>query len=217
MKVLITTPNYDNATSYLFHYAKEIINFAVDRGIFIVQLARPRLRRNQVEEIIIKQNPLLLLFNAHGDSRTIYGDKIGEDEEFLIKEGKNHQLLKGKLTYARACWAAASLGKTCTEKEGCFIGYKKPFSFWIDKKWSANPLKDKTAKLFLSPSNTIIFSLLKGRTAEESVNNSFNQSKKNILQLLKKEKEPGAMASATVLWSNIESQVILGNKKMKLE
>ncbi len=147
--------------------------------------------------------------------KRIYGDKLGEDEEVLIEEDRNHTLLNKRITYARACYAAASLGKACTRKGGCFIGYRTPFSFWIDERWSAKPLNDNTAKLFLEPSNLIVVSLLKGNSAQEAFDKSTNMSKKNILRLLRIKGEPGAMASIMLLWSNIEGQDILGDKDIR--
>ena len=178
MKVLITLPNYDDATSYLYHYGKKVVEFAEARGISIVQFSRPRLRRKNVEKSIEKLDPSILLFNAHGNDFTIYGDKINDQEEPIIVERENHKLLEGRITYARACWAALSLGKACTENGGCFIGYKVPFSFWIDQKWSATPLKDRNARLFLEPSNQVAISLLKKKSAYEAVQRFYNLSKK---------------------------------------
>src|SRR3989338_308462 len=100
MKTLITMPNYDDATSYLYCYAEELVKFAEEKNIAVTKLKRPRLRRKIFEESITKQNPQLLLFNAHGDETTIYGDKVEGEEEYLIREKENHQLLTGRLTYA---------------------------------------------------------------------------------------------------------------------
>ncbi|MEW5897319.1 MAG: hypothetical protein AB1668_06500 [Nanoarchaeota archaeon] len=215
MKTIITIPNYDDATSYLYCYAEELVKFAEERNITLSQLKRPRLRRTILEESITKQKPQLLLFNAHGDEHTIYGDKIEGEEEYLIREGKNHQLLTGKLTYARACSAAASLGKTCTEKDSCFIGYNQPFSFWTDTSRTTTPLKDKVAQLFLQPSNELAMALLRGKSACEAVDTFLNLSKKNLLHLLAKQDEPGAMASAMLLWNNMTAQEVLGNENMR--
>ena len=83
----------------------------------------------------------MVFFNAHGSERAICGDKIMGCEEILVEEGKNHDLLVNRIVYARACWAARSLGRACVvDAKGCFIGYKTPFSFWIDDAWSAKPL-----------------------------------------------------------------------------
>lgn len=214
MKAIITMPNYDDATAYLYCYAMELVKFAEGKNIIINQLKRPRLRRNILEENIKKQNPQLLLFNAHGDETTIYGDKIGRETEYLVREEENHQLLQGRLTYARACSAAASLGRKCTQKSGCFIGYNQPFSFWTNTSRTTTPLKDKTAQLFLEPSNELAISLLRGKSARQAADVFVNLSKKNILHLLGKQDEPGAMASAMLLWNNMMAQEVLGNEEM---
>ncbi len=214
MKALITMPNYDDATAYLYCYAEELVTFAEERNISISQLQRPRLQRNILEESIRKQNPQLLLFNAHGDERTIYGDKMGKAAEYLIREGENHELLQGRLTYARACSAAASLGRASTQKSGCFIGYNQPFSFWTDTSRTATPLKDKVAQLFLQPSNELAKGLLRGKSAREAADIFINLSRKNTLYLLSKQDEPGALASAMLLWNNMIAQEVLGNDQM---
>lgn len=215
MKAIITLPNYDDATSYLYHYSKKIVKEAESIGIKIIQFSRPRLRRRNVEKSIKKLNPSLVLFNAHGNDFAIYGDRINNEEEAIIIEKENHYLLEGRITYARACWAALSLGKACTKNGGCFIGYKTPFSFWINQNKSATPLRDENAKLFLEPSNQIALSLLKKKTAHEAVQRFNRLSKKNMLKLLQKKKEPGALAAAMVLWNNMEGQEILGDKELK--
>lgn len=214
MKAIITMPNYDDATAYLYCYAEELVKFAEEKNIFISQLKRPRLRRNVLEESIRKQNPQLLLFNAHGDEITIYGDKVGRETEYLVREDENHELLHGRLTYARACSAAASLGRKCTQKSGCFIGYNQPFSFWKDTSRTTTPLKDKTAQLFLEPSNELAIGLLRGKSARQAADIFVNLSKRNILHLLGKQDEPGAMASAMLLWNNMMAQEVLGNEEM---
>ena len=209
--LLVTRPSYDDTTSYLFYYAWEVIDSAREKGIKVLDLVRPRLTKQNFSDLISKQDPTLVFFNAHGDEKRIYGDKTDEDEEILIEEGRNHTLLSKRIVYARACYAAASLGKVCTRKGGCFIGYKTPFSFWIDERWSAKPSNDKTARLFLEPSNLVVISLLKGNCTQEAFDKSQNMSKKNILKLLRHKKEPGAMASIMLLWNNIEGQDILGD------
>ncbi len=214
-EILVTRPKYDDATSYSFYYAGLIIKEAEKKGILCIDLKRPRLTRKNFENIVKNRATPLLFFNAHGDAKTIYGDKTGIVEEVLVEEGVNHRLLDSKMVYARACWAAASLGKSC--KSGCFIGYNSPFSFWLNEKWSAKPANDNTAKMFFEPSNLVVSSLLKGNTAEEAVNKSANLTKKTILKLLKEKDEPGATASAMLLWNNMQGTAIAGNKEMQLK
>jgi len=214
-KMLVTRPKYDEATSYSYYYAGIVIKEAGDKCIRVIDLRGRRLRRAVFEQIIGKESPSFLFFNAHGDEKTIYGDKIDGDEEFLVKEGENQGLLDCRLVYSRTCWSAASLGKTC--KGGCFIGHCVPFSFWLDEKWSTNPNNDNVARQFFEPSNLIVSSLLKGNTAEEAVDKSKNLAKKTIMRLLNEKEEPGAMASVRLLWNNMEGTEIHGNRHMKFE
>lgn len=214
-EILVTRPDYDDATSYSFYYAGILIKEAEERGIATLDLRRPRLTRKNFTEILDAKDPQFIFFNAHGDEKTIYGDKIGGVEEVLVEESKNHNILDSKLVYARACWASASLGKAC--KGGCFIGYTIPFSFWINEKWSAKPQNDKTARLFFEPSNLIVSSLLKGNNAGEAVDKSINLAKKSILKLLREKNEPGASASAMLMWNNMRGTAINGDKEMRFE
>ena len=132
-----------------------------------------------------------------------------------MKEKKNNELLNSRLVYARSCWSATSLGKACSN--GCFIGYNVPFKFFINEDWSAKPLNDNTAKMFLEPSNMVVSSLLKSNTTKESVEKSVNMSKKNMMKLLNEQKEPGAMASIMLLWNNMQGLTVIGNENMKFE
>ncbi|MFH1376085.1 MAG: hypothetical protein ABIH25_00445 [Candidatus Woesearchaeota archaeon] len=214
---LITRPNYDDATGYLFYYAKEVIDYAKKIGVEFFDLVRPKLTKTNFISLLDKKDPVLVLFNAHGDDKRIYGDKIKDKEEVLIEEGKNNSVLFDRIVYARACYSGLSLGENCIGKKGCFIGYRTPFSFLIDERWSAKPLNDKTAKLFLEPSNLIAISLLKGNRAEDAFDKSLNMMKKNMMKLMKVEKEPCTMASMMVLWNNMQGQTILGNKNAKFK
>ncbi|MDP3698097.1 MAG: hypothetical protein Q8R47_00770 [Nanoarchaeota archaeon] len=216
MKAVITMPNYDDATAYLYSYSEELIKFAEQNRISIIQLKRPRLRRANLQTSISKQKPQLILFNAHGDEMTIYGDKLtNTTTEYLIRKGENHHLLEGKLTYARACSAATVLGRACVQKGGgCFIGYNQPFSFWTDTARTTTPLKDRVASLFLKPSNELAMALLRGKSAREAADVFMALSKKNLLQLVNKKEEPGAMISAMILWNNISAQEVLGDEEM---
>ncbi|HLC85298.1 MAG TPA: hypothetical protein VJH22_05890 [Candidatus Nanoarchaeia archaeon] len=134
---------------------------------------------------------------------TIYGDKINDDAEPLIEEGINHDLIEGKLVYARACSCAASLGRACVTKSGCFIGYKYPFQWYTDRNREGNPSKDGVARLFLGPTNSLAEGLIRGKTAKESAKMFINESRKSMLQILRKKDEPGTMASLHLIWSNV--------------
>lgn len=209
--LLVTRPKYDDSTEYLASYAslvlKEAKRLNVKKKDFEAEKANP----DEVSKFISKLSPKLLFLNGHGDSECLKGHK----GEILFSVSKNLDLLKDRIIYARACHAGLSFGEKVVENnEGCFIGYKNPFSFWIDGARSATPLKDNIAKLFLFPSNEIINSLLKGKTTQEAHQISKKmmvESMKKILDMNQK-RELGAMGWLGILWNNYEGQVLHGNE-----
>ncbi len=213
MTILVTSPNYDDTTGYLHHYTKELIDFAQSKGKRIFNLERPKLKRREFESMIIQHNPKLILLNGHGNESTIYGDKISGTEEALVKENENHTILNNKLIYARSCWSAQSLGKSIVKNGGCFIGYTTPFSFWIDTRWSTNPLHDETARLFLSLSNALSKSLIKGNT----VNEALKRSKQNLKDHFVKALSENNMNAVRFLWWDLKHFVSHGKTDAKLE
>ena len=76
-------------------------------------------------------------------------------------------------------------------------------------------LKDKTAKVFFDSSNLIPIGLIKGKTAEESNNDSKRNMLKAMNKILKRN-EQSDKAILEVLWNNYDSQKIAGNKDIKL-
>lgn len=207
----MTRPEYDDTTKYLSCYAKLLIKEAEKNRIVVKDFKSGNVKRKKVAKFIKKQNPKLIFFNGHGNSNLIEGDK----GEVLIKENENDTLLIGKITYARACFATVSLGKKYTAfLDTCFIGYNIPFSFWIDETWCSNPIKDKTAALYLIPSNELISYLIKGNTVEEAVLKSKNAMIESMRNLLSQKKEPGVLQKFRVLWDNFKGQEVCGNDKL---
>ena len=187
MTILITNQNHDITTSYLYYYTKEINDFAIKEiGSKPLYLEGSRLNRQTVTSIIKDQNPKLVLLNGHGDHNKIFGNKIyrSSEPEVIFEGDVNHSILSRRLIYARSCWAGKSLGPKIVSNRGCFIGYVTPFEFWNDENLSTNPAKDKTAYLFLDPSNEVARSLIKGIGASESAEKFKVLCKKNILKLL---------------------------------
>jgi len=155
----------------------------------------------------------MVVFNCHGSEDAIFGNK----GDVLIKQGVNDSLLKGRITYARSCHAASSLGFSCMEnnKTGCFIGYTLPFEFYFNYEWAANPLKDNVARIFLEPSNLIPISLIKGNSTNEAHEKSKKQMLKNIKKVLRN-KNLDSFSIAESLWNNYLGQTIIGNRRAKL-
>jgi hypothetical protein len=211
--IIITLPRYDDTTEYLSQWSYEIQEEANKKSIKIKELRDKQANRKEFEKAIDKLNLNMIIFNGHGSESTI----CGHDDEILIKEGENDNLLARKITYSRSCESAASLGIKCMDgsPDGCFIGYNFPFMFYINHKWVTNPRKDKLAGLFLSSSNLVPISILKGNSCFNAHEKSRKQFLKNIKKVLRdKTKESFLIAEA--LWNNYSGQTIIGKKKAQL-
>lgn len=207
--LLVTRPKYDDGTEYLSAYALEVIK-KVKEKISIKDFEGKEVNKKNIEKYLKRKNPRLFFLNGHGNEYEICGHK-----EEVIFSLNNVNLLKNRITYARACFSANVLGhKAVKDNPGCFIGYIYPFSFWMDGRRSATPLKDKVAGMFLNPSNEIVFSLLKGETTKKADENSKKMMITNMKEILAMEQknEPGATGMLQILWDNYDGQVVLGNE-----
>ncbi len=207
--LLVTRPKYDDGTQYLSAYALEILK-KVKGQILTKDFEGKEANKENVEKYVKSKNPKLLFLNGHGNECEICGHK-----DKAIFSLTNVNLLKNKIIYARACFSANVLGQEAVKNSsGCFIGYVYPFSFWMDGERSTTPLKDKVAGMFLNPSNEIILSLLKGKTAKKSDEKSKQMMISNMKEILAMEQknELGATGMLQILWDNYEGQVVLGNE-----
>ena len=74
-----------------------------------------------------------------------------------------------------------------------------------------HPLEDKSARMFLEPSNYVALSLLKGHTAYEANQKSKNEIRKNILKLLANTDTDGDQSMLPLMISNYNHQICLGD------
>jgi len=209
--LFVTRPKYDEGTAYLSYYASLILKKSSELQVATKSLDKEMAQNKEAIKFLKKKNPKLLFLNGHGDEENIYGHK-----DLVLFSKKDMNFLKNKIIYARACNAAISLGKEIVKgNTGCFIGYKYPFSFWLDETWNTNPSKDKTAKLFLAPSNEIMDSLLKGNTTDLANKKSKKMMVSNMRKIvvMNNNNTPGAMQWLKTLWTNYQGQVLHGNSK----
>jgi len=210
--LIITLPYYDDTTEYLSQWSLDIIEKANEKSIKIKKIEGEEVSREFLEKAIKKLDYKMLLFNAHGSEDTIYG----HNNEVIIEKGNNDNILIGRIVYARSCNSAESLGKTFMESnKGCFIGYNKPFMFYVDTNWTSSPKKDKVAEIFLSSSNQVPISILKGSSCQEAHENSKKIMLKYIKKLLKN-KSADSFRLAEALLNNYLGQTLLGNKETTL-
>ncbi len=206
--MLITRPNHDYATNYLFMWSKFILDAASKAKIPIVDLVGKKATRKNFESYVKKLKPNFIMINGHGNNDFVCGQK----NEILVKKGDNDGILNNTVVYARSCSSASGLGKACAKNVNTtYIGYNADYFFMFDEDKLFHPLEDKSARMFLEPSNYVALSLLKGHTAQEANQRSKNEMRKNILKLLANTATDGDQSMLPLMISNYNHQVCLGN------
>ena len=211
--LLVTRPNYDAATNYLFYWSKSIINLAKNKRIKVIDLTDKKANKSELINRLKKLKPSLLFFNGHGNENVIFG----QDGEELITNHDKIDELKNTIIYSRSCASAKKLGQICV-KNGVkvFIGYTEPFIFAYNPNLETRPLADKLAKLFLEPSNLVVSALLKNHQASKANTKSKEAFKRNIRKLLTSETTKENTSVLRFLIWDMKHQVCLGNKNARI-
>ena len=211
--MLITRPNHDLSTDYLYFFSQSIIDYANKTKSLVIDLSKKRANFKEFNSIVEKTKPPFLVLNGHGSESSV----SGYDNEPLLVSGKNADILNGKIVYARSCSSAKKLGKESIEK-GCraYLGYDDDFVFMVEDEKVLHPIQDKTASMFLEPANQIAISLLKGHTSSESNRKSKELYKKHILKFMTSASSSEERELIPLLLWDLEHQVCLGDQNAKI-
>ncbi|KKU25504.1 MAG: hypothetical protein UX37_C0020G0004 [Microgenomates group bacterium GW2011_GWA2_46_16] len=179
--MLITRPNHDITTNYLFYWSTLLIEQAKKSGKVVTDLNQKRANAKEFASVVKKTRPAMIVLNGHGDHSTV----TGYDNEPLVTKNDNPEILAGTVVFARACQSALELGEEAV-KRGCkaYIGYNDDFVFVTEDGKETHPLQDSTAKLFIEPSNHVVISLLKGHSPSEANSRSRAMCLKTIQKLM---------------------------------
>jgi len=201
--LLLTRPNYDIATNYLYFWSDDIIKYTY--GFKILDLRGNKANYNDFTSYMNKHKPSVVVFNGHGSDKTI----LGQNGEVLIKSDVNDDLLRGKIIYARCCEAGKFLGPNCVRKGAkAFVGYKKNYYLAYSDSHISRPLQDPVAKLFLEPSNLVPKSILKGNTVKLAYEKSQKAILKNIHFMISTVASDDQRDAAPYLWANKINQIL---------
>ncbi|QQG39674.1 MAG: hypothetical protein HYS81_04875 [Candidatus Aenigmatarchaeota archaeon] len=163
---LVTRPEHDDTTHYLSAWCKETVDLAEGKGIKVLDLRREKANKEEVESMLRKHEPALVVLNGHGDENTVTGHKNIP----VVQKGENEGVLKSRIVYAISCSSAKKLGPASVDAGAIsYIGYDDDFVFFYEPAKISKPLHDETAKLFLKPSQILIEALIKGNSVKESV------------------------------------------------
>lgn len=207
--LLITRPEHDASTYYLSKWSEKIIDKAKDKSINVIDLHRKKANRDRVIGILKKRGPKLVILNGHGSDISVQG----HNNEIILKEDDS-EAIKDKIIYARSCRSAKSLGQnSITQGALAFLGYKEDFILVFNSTNVRKPLEDKTAELFLEPSNYIPVSLLKGHTAGDANKRAKDLFRKNIERLIIEGPSSDDYYAIRYLLWDMSHQVCLGDEK----
>lgn len=208
---LATRPKYEPTTHYLFHWSQELMELAKSKGFSVLDLSDKRANAKEFATMMAKHEPSFVFLNGHGDDKCV----TGHDSEVLVEADKNDFLFSEKVVYALSCRSAKVLGQKSIEKGAvAYIGYNDDFVFYYERDKFSNPIEDKTAGLFLGPSNQFVRSMLKGNTIENSYQRSSAKQRSNIFSLLSSESSDKYLIPF-LIW-NLRHQECLGRRDISL-
>lgn len=212
-KVLLTRPNHDPTTTYLYFWSEAIIKQAKASNHQVIDLKGKRVTKFWFTCRVRCQKPQLVIINGHGDVDLT----TGYDNQILVQVGVNESLLKNTIVYARSCSCAKKLGPACVAKgTKAFIGYDDEFVFMYDENSEDEPKDDKTAALFLEPSNQTVISLLKGYSTQDANKVALDLYQNNIQQLSTSEATPRDSELLPYLYWDMSHQKLIGDKNAKI-
>jgi len=211
--LLITRPQHDETTNYLYFWAESVIEEAKKRNFEVLDLKGRKANAKDFVGRMKKVKPSLLFLNGHGD----YDSIAGHNNEILLSLDRNENLLKDKIIYALSCSSAKNLGKSAV-KNGArsFIGYKEDFVFMSEENKSTRPAEDETAKLFFEPSNLVVTTLIKGNPTLEAYNRSQEKFKRNLRKLMTSESPQEDRTPIPLLMWDMFNQCCLGDNNAKV-
>lgn len=206
--LLMTRPEDDPGTRYLSKWSEKIIDEANNKGVRVIDLYREKANRKRFLGTLMKSNPSLLVLNGHGNENTVTGHNM----QAILTE-IDGSIVSGKIIFARACRSAKILGPNLVARGVVvYLGYREDFWFKHNNRDISRPLKDRTAALFLEPSNHLAISLLKGHSAGEANKKSQELYKKSIERLLVEGPLSEDYDNIRILFWNMINQVCVGNE-----
>ncbi len=209
---LITRPEHDDTTHYLSYWSRENIDIAESNGFKVLDLHREKAEKEEFENKVRNLNPKLIMLNGHGSEDSVTGHK----NQVLVKAGENEDLLKGRAVYALSCKSAKVLGPKSIQAGALnYTGFEDDFVFIYDPTLFSRPLIDKTAELFLMPSNIFVSSLLKGNDIAESFKRAQGAMQKNLYRTMSSSGQDSSLSR--FLWWNLRNFKSHGNLNISLK
>lgn len=205
--LLVTRPSYDPTTRYCYYWSQPVIEKAKQKVFRVLDVADDKVTKSIVESYLKKQEPQLLFFNGHGSPTVLFG----QNNKPILTKDNIGVVPVGSIMYVRSCDVGRVLGQKIAQRTSAFIGYSKAFGFYRDYRYMRAPTDDPLAKFSFEPSNLVVTTLLKGKTALEAHQRSRLIMRRNLEYLLSSKANSTERQCAMPLWRNYKHQVLLGN------
>ncbi len=212
--ILITNPANDNdqPTKYLDSWS-ELVTEAVkkQKDTVIFELKKEQANKKELTQLIQKEKPQLIIFNGHGDDRSI----TGFDHKVLIRCDDNEHLLKEKIIHSMSCDSGKELGPKCIKLGTLsYIGYSEEFKLThLNRQTNQERLDDEVAGFFLRPAFEAILALIEGATTGEACRRSRKMYAENLSTLMTSRLTEYNTNMASRLYHNLKYQICLGDSK----
>lgn len=208
--ILITRPHHDLITKYFHAWSQKVIDLAKKKNLNVYDLHGKNSNKKNFLSYTKKLKPSLIFLNGHGNPDVITGDK----NEVLVESST---VLDDSIIYGRSCDAGLRLGYYLV-KNGTrsFIGYNRKFFCGYTPDKITRPLDDKIASIFLEPSNLVVSTLLKNNTTGEAHERSKQVMYKSFRRMLSSNASFEEKYSARWVWSNLSSQILIGDNSAKI-
>jgi hypothetical protein len=157
-------------TRYLSAWADKFIEQAQSQGHDVYILKETNANKAKFQGMVKKTKPKVIFINGHGDK-----DRIAGQDHKIIVDFKSASIFKEAMVYAVSCKSAQILGAQAVAlgAKG-YVGYTQDFILVSQPGKTAHPKDDKTAALFLDPSNQVISVITKGHSAKDAVKKGKN-------------------------------------------
>jgi hypothetical protein len=207
---VVTRPDYEIVTKYLCEWTEDVLELARSKGITLYDLKGKKAKREELESYVKKHTPSLVFLNGHGKEDAI----AGHDDRVIVDVASN---LSKSIVYARSCDAARLLGSVLVGNgTAAFIGYKRSFILGYSPNKMLHPKEDPIARLFLEPSNLVVTTILKGHSVADAHARAREAMYKNFRRMISSSATFEERHAARWLWSNLNSQVVLGDSSAKM-
>jgi hypothetical protein len=208
--IIITRPNYEKVTSYLFSWSEVIVKLAQSKLYAVHDLQRAKSSRKLFESYVNGHKPVFIFMNGHGNSDEI----TGQDDQVIV-DASSH--INNSIIYARSCDAGQKLGMVLVKNGAtAFIGYSRKFVFGYLPEKMAHPLDDTLASFFLDSSNLIPSTIIKGHSTGEANRRSKFRMYANFRRMISSVATFEERYASRWLWSNINCQVLIGDDNAKI-